>query len=978
MKTSSFLLFLLPIAAFGQTVGARVSAILAEGVQNGAQGLYLKQVNGPLLAVQQDRYIFDPQNAVSVIPLLFAMEGVRVGSFTLDTPITRYTNAPTSCPNPPVLGGTEPLSTALREMMWHSDNARTHAVQSGFVRADVDRFSNALGLRSTTQPQIPGCQTPGRSTLAELGALWEAIAVGALPTFARQSFLGLLAGKAQALVESTDYDHLWDTDIPKIMRQEAPQGMTQAQMTQFQNSMDLGYKSGGVVKCREVSCGEVLEDRAIVGLAKIPFCSSGLTVSREYVFGVFVSGALDTSWTPGKVTVAERQFTAARAELLRELIRDGMASCYGGDAVMVSPAPNSTLTGRTVVFAWSSAADVRGYRLDIGTAPAGTQLGTIFTSNTSAVVTNLPCNGSTIYARLWTQKEQYGNPKDYAFRACSNAGPTITSPAPGTTLTSPSVTFTWTAVTDADFYRISIGSALGGNDLDAAGPPTNTYTINTLPTDGRVIFVRIQAHTPAGYGPISDFAYNNLAGSGPAVTSVVNAATLRANLSPACLAVLTGANYSADVILTVSGIRAQIVGSPTNTQITFVVPPTSGTGPKTVVIASGGVASVPFPIVLADASPGLYLPLLDSAGAPLAAGRSLKPGDVLMARAVGLGPLGADGRPVLGVRVRVGGIQGSVTSVAPVALSPGVVQLTFAIPSNAPSGSQPIVVEVGSGASDPVRVTIAGPAIGGILNGASFATGARVAPGSLIALFGTDLATEDGFGLYPSALLPGSGVVTINGVSAPLFDVVASAGQINLLVPFETPVDRNVAVVVTNALGTSAAFPLAIAPVAPGIFRIVDPSLTTRRNAAALVANTAWRVLPSSMAAALGMPQDCKANRVNPAAICGEPAAAGDPIQIYVTGLGRATPNGNPAGSTLRTGDVAPANGSVLYRTVDTPRVTIGGIDAAVAFSGIAPGFAGLYQINVTIPPGVAGGDDVPVTIEIGGVSDTATIAIRP
>jgi uncharacterized protein (TIGR03437 family) len=48
-----------------------------------------------------------------------------------------------------------------------------------------------------------------------------------------------------------------------------------------------------------------------------------------------------------------------------------------------------------------------------------------------------------------------------------------------------------------------------------------------------------------------------------------------------------------------------------------------------------------------------------------------------------------------------------------------------------------------------------------------------------------------------------------------------------------------------------------------------------------------------------------------------------------------------------------------------------------VAFSGIAPGFAGLYQVNVTVPAGVPAGDDIPVTITIGGASDTATIAIR-
>jgi uncharacterized protein (TIGR03437 family) len=59
--------------------------------------------------------------------------------------------------------------------------------------------------------------------------------------------------------------------------------------------------------------------------------------------------------------------------------------------------------------------------------------------------------------------------------------------------------------------------------------------------------------------------------------------------------------------------------------------------------------------------------------------------------------------------------------------------------------------------------------------------------------------------------------------------------------------------------------------------------------------------------------------------------------------------------------------------------VQIGGIPATVQFSGIAPGFAGLYQINVQIPTGVIPGDDVSLQIGMPGSSvDTATIAVAP
>src|SRR5258707_575394 len=112
-------------------------------------------------------------------------------------------------------------------------------------------------------------------------------------------------------------------------------------------------------------------------------------------------------------------------------------------------------------------------------------------------------------------------------------------------------------------------------------------------------------------------------------------------------------------------------------------------------------------------------------------------------------------------------------------------------------------------------------------------------------------------------------------------------------------------------------------------------------------------------------------------ATCGQPASSGDTIQISFTGGGKATPNGIPTGPVLATGTVAPANGSVLYQTVQTPTVRIGGLNAQVLFSGIAPGNAGLYQVNAVIPIGSQLGDDVPVIVASGGTSDRVRIAIK-
>ena len=47
-------------------------------------------------------------------------------------------------------------------------------------------------------------------------------------------------------------------------------------------------------------------------------------------------------------------------------------------------------------------------------------------------------------------------------------------------------------------------------------------------------------------------------------------------------------------------------------------------------------------------------------------------------------------------------------------------------------------------------------------------------------------------------------------------------------------------------------------------------------------------------------------------------------------------------------------------------------------FAGLAPGFVGLYQVNVVVPPGVAPGPEVELTLTQNGVpSNTVTLAVR-
>jgi uncharacterized protein (TIGR03437 family) len=217
--------------------------------------------------------------------------------------------------------------------------------------------------------------------------------------------------------------------------------------------------------------------------------------------------------------------------------------------------------------------------------------------------------------------------------------------------------------------------------------------------------------------------------------------------------------------------------------------------------------------------------------------------------------------------------------------------------------------------------------------------------------------------------------VTINGHLVPLYFVFGVEGQINLVLPADLPESGTVDVQMTSAQGASNRFELAMVGADVGMFRIPDPSKASRNNGAMLFSNTVWRVMPVSMAEAIGFPS-C-AGVTDAATVCGGPAKVGDAIQIYLTGLGKATPNGDPNGQPLASGSVAPASGVPLYETVQKPVVTIGGVPTQVDFTGITPGNAGLYQINVTIPSGVQPGDDVPVVVTMpNGSSDTVTLAV--
>jgi len=208
-----------------------------------------------------------------------------------------------------------------------------------------------------------------------------------------------------------------------------------------------------------------------------------------------------------------------------------------------------------------------------------------------------------------------------------------------------------------------------------------------------------------------------------------------------------------------------------------------------------------------------------------------------------------------------------------------------------------------------------------------------VAPGSLAAIYGTGLAASTAAAAsFPLPVTLGGAAVTVNGITAPI--LYASPTQLNVQIPFEVSAGAgNIGVSVNGAAAGGATIDIQAS--APGLFAL-------QQGTAAVVNQNGVTNSPS------------------------QPAAAGTVISGYFTGLGAVNP---PVASGL----AAPA---IPLSTVPSPVTsTIGNTPATVQFTGLSPGFAGLYQVNILVPQMPSG--QYPLRISVGGaVSNAALVNI--
>jgi hypothetical protein len=215
---------------------------------------------------------------------------------------------------------------------------------------------------------------------------------------------------------------------------------------------------------------------------------------------------------------------------------------------MLSPPPGSTFSSSSVTFTWS-AGSATAYFLFVGSSPNGAD---IYNSGQvtvlSKTVNNIPTDGRTIYVTLGSRVNGSWTTNSYTYSAFNSLAtptptptptatptptptatptptptatptPTVTptptptigaaviiSPPPGSTFTSSSVTFTWSAGSATDYF-LFVGSSLHSADIYNSGQVTvQSKTVNNIPTDGRTIYVTLGSQV-SGSWSTKDYTY---------------------------------------------------------------------------------------------------------------------------------------------------------------------------------------------------------------------------------------------------------------------------------------------------------------------------------------------------------------------------------------------------------------------------------------------------------------------------------------
>ncbi len=236
------------------------------------------------------------------------------------------------------------------------------------------------------------------------------------------------------------------------------------------------------------------------------------------------------------------------------------------------------------------------------------------------------------------------------------------------------------------------------------------------------------------------------------------------------------------------------------------------------------------------------------------------------------------------------------------------------------------------------RFTTPSYSVASIVNAATNTAGS-LAPNTIATIYGSNLSYNTravNSGDLASGVLPtrlGGVTVYVNGLAANLFYV--SPTQVNFLIPnILIPEDVNIVIAREGTAGPYVK--VTLLEVAPGLFQLnPDTIVATHADGSVITSDS--------------------------------PAQAGEVVVMYGVGLGRTDPEGS-------SGQLAQGPQPIRRRDLQVMVAGVAVDPSAIYYAGAAPGFAGLYQINVRLPENMP--SDPEIRVALGGQISPAALKI--
>ena len=227
-------------------------------------------------------------------------------------------------------------------------------------------------------------------------------------------------------------------------------------------------------------------------------------------------------------------------------------------------------------------------------------------------------------------------------------------------------------------------------------------------------------------------------------------------------------------------------------------------------------------------------------------------------------------------------------------------------------------------------------ATNGTLNDVNPVAGAPLAPGMVAQVNGSNLAASSVQpDMIPAPLTFNGTQVLVGAFTAPLYAL--SSGQLTVQLPNELSAGQQYPVIVSANGGITLPDTITTAPAAPGVFVYPDNSAIAEHMNSSLVN-------------------------------ADSPAQPNETVTIFMVGMGATD---TPVASGAAAPSSPPAN------VLAAPTVTVGGQQAGIVFAGLVPGAVGIYQIQLTVPAGLAPGY-LPLAISQNGVAaNAATLPVQ-